>query len=269
MNNKLTAYTLCSSSSGNCTYIKHGDTELLLDAGATARQIDASLKALGSGICNIRGIFVSHEHSDHTKGLQTLSKNLHIPIYTDPKCMALIAIKAPAAEDCLCPTYAGDIIEMDGLRISVYPTPHDSARSFCYRFETDKESLGFATDIGHISDAVQDALFGCDYVVAESNYDEEMLEYGPYPAFLKERIASKRGHLSNKDCASLAPVLAGCGTKSLVLAHLSETNNTPRQAFTACRDRLAEYGVSLCGESLAGDMLLQVASPTQAVKITF
>lgn len=269
MNDKLTAYTLFSSSSGNCTYIKHGKTELLLDAGASAKQIETALSAMGTSLRNIRGIFVSHEHGDHTKGLQTISKKLHIPIYTDPVCMELIGVKAPDAEDCLCPTFAGDSVEMDGLRVTVYPSPHDSARSFCYRFETDRESLGFATDIGHISDAVQDALFGCDYVVAESNYDEDMLKYGPYPAVLKQRIAAKRGHLSNRECACLAPVLARCGTKSLVLAHLSETNNTPRAAYTACREKLAEYGVSLCGEGLAGDLLLQVASPTQPVKITF
>lgn len=269
MNEKLTAYTLFSSSDGNCTYIKYGTTELLIDAGASAKQINTALKALGTELGNIRGIFVSHEHSDHTKGLQTISKNLHIPIYTDPACMELIGMKSPSAEECLCPIYAGDCVQMDGLRISLYSTPHDSVRSFCYRFETEKESLGFATDIGHISDSVQDALFGCDFVVAESNYDEDMLRFGPYPEVLKQRIAAKRGHLSNTDCACLAPVLARCGTKSLVLAHLSKTNNAPPVAYKACKDKLNEYGVRLCGEGFAGDMLLQVASSSEITKITF
>ncbi len=269
MSEKLIAYTLFSSSDGNCTYIKYGDTELLLDAGASAKQINTALNGLGSDLTKIRGIFVSHEHSDHTKGLQVVCKKLHIPVYTDPACMALVSMKSPAAEECLCPTFAGDCVEMDGLRITVYPTPHDSVRSFCYRFETERESLGFATDMGHVSDAVQDALFGCDYVVAESNYDEDMLKFGFYPQILKNRIASKNGHLSNSACACLATVLARCGTKSLVLAHLSKNNNSPRVAFDTCKQTLTEYGVSLCGEGLAGDMRLQVASPCSPVKITF
>ncbi len=265
---RLQAYTLFSSSRGNCAYIKYGKTELLIDAGASAKQINSSLNSLGTDITNIRGIFVSHEHSDHTKGLQVISRRLHIPIYTDPDCMNLIGINAPEAESCLVPTLAGDSVEMDGLKIHIYPTPHDSMRSFCYRIETERETLGFATDIGHISEAVQDALFGCDCVLVESNHDLGMLEHGPYHPTLKRRIASDRGHLSNYACSCLAPVLARCGTRSIVLGHLSETNNTPRLAFTETREKLAEYGVKLCGESFAGDVKLQVAAVQEITQIT-
>ncbi len=265
---KLQAYTLFSSSKGNCAYIKYGKTELLIDAGASAKQINTSLQALGTDLSNIRGIFVSHEHSDHTRGLQVISKRLHIPIYTDPDCMNLIGINAPDAEGCLVPTYAGDRVEMDGLKILIYPTPHDSLRSFCYRIETERDSLGFATDIGHVSEAVQDALFGCDSVLVESNHDRTMLQNGPYPPMLKRRIAGDRGHLSNYACSCLAPVLARCGTRSIVLGHLSETNNTPRTAYEETRARLADYGVKLCGESFAGDVKLQVAAVQEITQIT-
>lgn len=266
--NKLKAYTLFSSSKGNSTYISYGKDAFLIDAGASMRAISTAVESLGGSLKKLRGIFVSHEHDDHTKGLKVISKNCGIPIYTDPKCMNLISMQAPAAEECLVPTLAGDVVHIGDIKVTVYPTPHDSVRSFCYRIETAGGSLGYATDIGHISDEVQDALFGCDSVLIESNYDPLLLQNGPYPKFLKERIDSARGHLSNAACACLAPVLARCGTRSISLAHLSETNNTPRLAFEATKERLNEYGVSLCGECFAGDLRLQVASVAQITEIS-
>lgn len=127
--------------------------------------------------------------------------------------------------------------------------------------------MGYATDIGHVSEGVQDALFGCDAVLVESNHDLTMLENGPYTPSLKKRIAGKNGHLSNSSCACLAPVLARCGTRSIVLAHLSETNNTPQKAYSASRDKLREYGVTIAGETFAADLRLAVAEPKRIVTI--
>ncbi len=268
MEKKLRAYTLFSSSKGNSTYIEYGSDRLLIDAGASARQIAASLACLNSGLSALNAVFLSHEHSDHTKGLQTISKQYGLPIYTDPLCMQLVAVNSPNAYDMLVPVEAGDTVYIGDIKVEIFPTPHDSVRSFCYRITAGDESLGFATDIGHISDAVQDAVFGCDYVVIESNYDETMLTNGPYPAMLKRRIAGKKGHLSNELCACLAPVLARCGTKSIVLAHLSETNNTPKLAYDTTREKLLEYGVSIAGEVFAADLKLQVAHPCGIVEVT-
>lgn len=268
MEKKLKAYTLFSSSKGNSTYIEYGSDRALIDAGVSAKQIASSLSALDTGLGKINAVFVSHEHSDHTKGLQTISKNYGIPVYTDPLCMQLIGVSSPAAYDMLVPVEAGDTVYIGDIKLEIFPTPHDSVRSFCYRITAGDRSLGFATDIGHISDAVQDAVFGCDYVVIESNYDEAMLVNGPYNAMLKRRIAGKKGHLANEMCACLAPVLARCGTRSIVLAHLSETNNTPALAFSATRDKLKEYGVSIAGEAFAADLRLQVAKPAGIVQIT-
>ena len=265
---KLKAYTLFSSSKGNSTYISYGKDAFLIDAGASMKGISGAIEALGGSMGKLRGIFVSHEHDDHTKGLKVISKNLRVPIYTDPKCMALIGMNAPAAEEQLIPTLAGDVVHIGDIKITVYPTPHDSVRSFCYRIETPTESLGYATDIGHISEEVQDALFGCDSVLIESNHDTQLLQDGPYPQFLKARIGGQRGHLSNAACACLVPVLARCGTRSITLAHLSETNNTPKLAFDTNKKRLAEYGVTLCGEVFAGDLRLQVAGVNTITEIT-
>lgn len=266
--NTLKAYTLFSSSKGNSTYISYGKSSFLIDAGGSMKGICERLLALGTELGRLQGIFISHEHSDHTKGLEIIAKNFDIPIYTHPKCMDIIGMHAPSAEQHLIATEGGDVAYIGDIKITVYPSPHDSVRSFCYRIESPGGSLGYATDIGHISDEVQDALFGCDSVLIESNYDKELLECGPYPDYIKARIQGRRGHLSNAACACITPVLARCGTRSITLAHLSETNNSPKLAYDESRRRLLEYGVSLCGESFAGDVRLQVAAVSDITKIT-
>ena len=240
---------------------------MLIDAGASAKAINEALLSLGTELSAIRGIFVSHEHGDHTRGLQTISKRFGIPIYTSSKCMDYISLSQPEAERHLVDVEAGDRIHIGDIDINVYPTPHDSVRSFCYRIQAGGTELGYATDIGHISDAVQDAVFGCDAVLVESNHDLQMLTNGPYNEALKRRIAGKKGHLSNDSCACLAPVLARCGTRSIVLAHLSETNNTLQKAYNTSRDKLHEYGVTLAGETFAADLRLAVAEPKGIVTI--
>lgn len=265
---RLRAYSLFSSSSANSSLICYGGDAFLIDAGASCKQIENSVTALGYSLGSLRGVFVSHEHSDHTKGLAVLTKRYGLPIYTASECMDVISVTAPSAERDFVPTVGGDTVYIGDIKVTVYPTPHDSVRSFCYRIETPHGSLGYATDIGHISDEVQDALFGCDSVFIESNHDKELLRSGPYPAFLKQRIGGQRGHLSNEACACIAPVLAKCGTRSITLAHLSETNNTPKLAYGESRCRLLEYGVSLCGESFAGDLRLQVAPVAEIREIT-
>lgn len=268
MEKKLRAYTLFSSSKGNSTYVCYGKDSFLIDAGASCKALCQGMESIGAVPQRLRGVFVSHEHSDHTKGLAVLTKKYGLSIYTDPACMDVISLAAPEAEGLLSPVIAGDTLHIGEIKVTVYPTPHDSVRSFCYRIETPRGSLGYATDIGHISDEVQDALFGCDSVLIESNHDTDMLLSGPYPDFLKRRIGGNRGHLSNEACACITPALARCGTKSITLAHLSETNNTPRLAYEESKKRLAEYGVTLCGEVFAGDLRLQVAPVCGVMQIT-
>ena len=137
------------------------------------------------------------------------------------------------------------------MRVTSFPTPHDSEGSVGYRVEIPIEgrtvTLGYATDIGHVSETVETSLRGCDAVILESNHDPEMLHAGPYPSSLKQRIASRYGHLSNYDSAALAARLCATGTKSLMLAHLSQENNTPDLALAVCREALRDHGdIALC-----------------------
>lgn len=267
MEKRLKAYTLFSSSKGNCTYVEYGADRILIDAGVSYRLIASALSALGTDMRDIDAVFVSHEHSDHTKGLQVMSKRCGLPIYTDALCMQLIGVGCPEAQEHLVPVGAGDTVYIGDIKAEIFSTSHDSVRSFCYRITAGNTSLGFATDTGCVSEDVQNAVFGCDGVVIESNYDKVMLQNGPYRDFLKKRIAGKRGHLSNDDCACLAPVLARCGTRSIVLAHLSETNNTSALAYSASSAKLREYGVTIAGETFAADVRLQVAKPNGTVEV--
>lgn len=266
MSPDIKVFTLFSSSKGNCTYIKYGSDEILIDAGASATAIEASLSSLGSSLSNIKGILVTHEHSDHVKGLEVISKRFHVPVYMSEKSEALVSINAPTAADNAVLIDSGDELVLGDIGVKVFDTPHDSVKSLCFRIELGNKTLGFATDLGHVSDSVQDAVFGADGVIIESNHDEAMLRNGPYPYHLKERILGKNGHLSNSSCAALLPALVRCGAKGIVLAHLSENNNTPFLAYRQSAEMLRSYGVKLSGEEFAADACLRVAevkSPTE------
>ena len=227
----LVAYTLFSGSSGNCTYIKSGKTEILIDAGRSAKQIEDALTRVGSSIKNISGIFVTHEHSDHVCGLEMLSKKYHIPVHfaypSYDKCVK--------ADGFLKSCAVRHEIEyekiLDNLKISSFKIPHDSASNVGYIISDGESSLGTATDIGHITEDMARKLSSCKWVILEANHDVEMLKNGPYPAFLKERILSENGHLSNKNSARLACFFAENGVVCLTLAHLSEENNSPSLAY--------------------------------------
>ena len=243
----ITAYTLFSSSSGNCLYVKTPDAEILIDAGVSARAVEKSLLTIGSSLSNIRAIFVTHEHVDHVKGLEVISKKHHIPTHM-VSASARAMIRDPESSllrDLYLhpPVYS---VRLGETVISSFPTPHDSAASVGYTVEYEGEKFGLATDIGHITSEIATALTGADAVVLESNHDVDMLMHGPYPRELKLRVASKRGHLSNAECAEFASELAQSGTEAFMLAHLSKENNEPTLALDEIRGAVEEYGAYVC-----------------------
>lgn len=260
---KLSAYTLFSGSSGNCVYIKSADAELLIDAGVSARAVEKALHEVGSSLDRIAAIFITHEHVDHTRGLEVISKKYHIPTHmTEPSARALIT--DPHA------SLLGDLylhrqmfsVRFGNTTVCSFATPHDSAASVGYTVSYTEENgstekLGVATDIGHIDDSIVSSLIGADSVIIEANHDVEMLLSGPYPYPLKRRILSDTGHLSNDKSAELAKLLAAKGTKHFLLAHLSKENNYPPTAEAAVRSALADYE----------DITLAVASPDQPTKL--
>lgn len=254
----ITAYVLYSGSSGNATYIRTPDAEILIDAGVSARAVEKNLNTIGSSLSNISAIFVTHEHTDHTKGLEVISKKHHIPTHmVNASARAFIHDPNASLLNDLYLHPSVFSVRFGDTVITSFPTPHDSAASVGYTVEYHGEKFGFATDIGHISNEITEALSGSDAVVIESNHDVDMLLMGPYPYPLKRRVLSDKGHLSNANCAELATLLAETGTKHFVLAHLSKENNYPPAANIVTREALSSFA----------NITLAVASPDTPTKV--
>lgn len=233
--------SLFSSSSGNCTLIGDGKTRILIDAGVSAKKISIALSDREIDPATLSGIFVTHEHSDHTNGIRVLCTKHNIPVYATEG--TLIGMK-----NIVNGKYPTDVIGNQGLgigdmHIKPFPTPHDSLESCGYTIEfSDGRKIAVATDIGHMTDTVKENLLGCELVMLESNHDIGMLKNGAYPYYLKRRILSDVGHLCNEACAETAVELIKEGTKHLYLGHLSEENNLPQLAYQTTFSALVTAG---------------------------
>lgn len=243
---------LYSGSGGNSTYLNCDGEEFLIDAGVSCKALEAGLCEIGTSLSNIRAIFITHEHSDHIKGLEIISKKHSIPVYMNTNSAKYIYCTSghDNLKTVLKHLDPAESISFDNCRFSVTKTPHDSWGSVCYRVDGTDESFGLATDIGYITKGIAAALLGCRKVVLESNHDIEMLRNGPYPKMLQDRILSRSGHLSNDDCARFLPYLAQSGTEKVFLAHLSKENNTPEVALLAAEGTAKDIGLELavCAE---------------------
>ncbi len=230
--------TLCSGSKGNCTLVKYRDTAILVDAGRSTKYIKSALASVGILPEEISAIFLTHSHSDHTSALKVWTSNFHTPIH------ASVAVCSAVERNCGADVLHSHSIEFEetvgDIAVKSFPTDHDSFGSVGYRFTLGDTSVGIATDLGHVTDRVREGLSGCAAAVIESNHDVDMLLRGPYPPDLKQRILSRYGHLSNESGADFARYLADNGTSRLMLAHISEINNTPELAYRASVTALAD-----------------------------
>ena len=220
---------LASSSKGNAIYIGSEREGILIDAGIGPRTLSKAL-ALGGveGPSAIRAIFVTHEHSDHIKGLLKLTEQLDVPVYGSRETLVELVHKNAIAPTTKLFEINRKAVTAAEIETRAFTTSHDSAHSLGYRFTLPNgDTLAVCTDLGVVTPEVHAALSGSKTVLLESNYDRNMLRDGPYPVFLKERIASESGHLSNNDCADELIALASTGTEHFVLGHLSEENNRP------------------------------------------
>ncbi len=249
--------SLGSGSSGNMTYIRVGDVRLLIDAGISNRAAERAMAEIGVDPNTIDAIFVTHEHTDHVKGLPVFTKKHPTKVHA----AGITADFVECADGCLVkhPPLYSEVVGC--VTVSSFVTPHDSRCSVGYIISSndDDTKVGFATDLGHVSGETEELLAECEYVVLESNHDPNLLRYGPYPHYLKQRIASNTGHLSNADCASCVTRLAGRGVKGIMLAHLSEENNRPELALIESSTALERSGKS--------DLVLRVAARCVPVRL--
>ena len=230
---ELKTCSLSSGSSGNAVYIGCGESNILIDAGRTAKALTELLAGIGVQFNKISAIFITHEHIDHVSALKVLVSRYKTPVYMiwesynnlsdDYKSVlgGVINFITP-----------GDIINIGDLSVCCYPVLHDSAANVGYIISCGKaKAVGIVTDIGYMTRQVADAVCGCKILYIESNHDLEMLKNSSYPEYLKQRIRSKTGHLSNKDCAASLPYFIKNGAEKIILYHLSGENNIKELAL--------------------------------------
>ncbi|MCL5126586.1 MAG: MBL fold metallo-hydrolase [Deltaproteobacteria bacterium] len=231
---------LASGSSGNSYLIRNNESSLLIDAGLSGKQIIERLDCAGVDPCCLKAILVSHAHMDHIKGIGVLSRKFKIPVFINEKTFV-------AAEKTLGKLYrretfkTGKIFEYAGFKIHPFSVPHDCADPVGFRISNGTARFGIATDLGVATGLVRNLLTGLNAVILESNHDPLMLRDGPYPWELKQRVRSRLGHLSNDQSAQLLQSIVSDELRVVILAHMSETNNTEELAERCVRESLQAF----------------------------
>jgi phosphoribosyl 1,2-cyclic phosphodiesterase len=235
----LSVCVLASGSKGNAIYISDGRTNLLFDAGLSGREIQKRMQEAGLSAADLHGVVVSHEHSDHVRGVGVLARRYHLPVYVSASTAAAAAPQLGRIED-LRTIRIGTTFNVDGLQIHPFSTSHDAQDPAGFTISHQSCKIGIATDLGIATGMVRHHLKACDLLVLEANHDPRMLAEGPYPWPLKQRIKGRSGHLSNEASRDLLAELKHSGLCHVILAHLSETNNTPAKAREAFERLMCE-----------------------------
>jgi phosphoribosyl 1,2-cyclic phosphodiesterase len=238
-------YSIASGSSGNCTYVGSSRTNLLVDAGISAKRIESGLNEIDVKPDTIQGILVTHEHTDHIMGLRVLARRYRIPIYaTYGTIREIRSLKAAQdiSDELFLPVKPNEPFRINDITIEPFSTSHDAADPVCYTMQADGRKLGIATDLGMYDDYIVSKLDSSDLLMVEANHDVNMLMVGRYPYFLKQRILGIRGHLSNEASAELISRLAGIRLKHVLLAHLSKENNYEELAYETVLCGLSDKG---------------------------
>ena len=238
-------HSLISGSSGNCSLFSAKSTNILIDCGMSGKQLERQLEKLNLSGKDLNAILVTHEHIDHIKGIGVVSRRYDIPVFATEQThieMSRIGI----SDKNRCIISPDRPFEIEDATLDAFSIPHDAADPVGYRIYFSGEKYSVATDIGTMTNELFDSISGSHSVILESNHDIDMLINGHYPEHLKQRILGTFGHMSNELAAKTAVALANRGTKNIMLAHLSEENNTPQIAYdtvsAALKDAGAEKG---------------------------
>ncbi|MBT2756498.1 MBL fold metallo-hydrolase [Mesobacillus foraminis] len=242
---------LASGSTGNAIYVETEDQSFLVDAGLSGKQMDALFKEVGREMKNLSGILVTHEHSDHIKGIGIVARKYKLPIYANDKtwkAMDGLIGEVPVDQKF---TFEMETVKSFGsLDIESFGVSHDAAEPMFYVFHHEGKKLVLITDTGYVSDRMKGIITNADAYVFESNHDVQMLRMGRYPWNIKRRILGDYGHVSNEDAAIAMSEVAGDNTKSIYLAHLSLDNNMKDLARMSVSQTLESRGIAV-GEQLS------------------
>ncbi|MCD6354017.1 MAG: MBL fold metallo-hydrolase [Prolixibacteraceae bacterium] len=243
---------IASGSNGNCYYIGNEKEAVLIDAGISGKQIIARMTERGLNPSKIGALFITHEHGDHIRGARGVTKKFQVPVYLTAKTHNK-SYKNMRTDN---PKYfiPGDEITIGDFTIFSFLKNHDAAEPCSFRIQYRNKNVGVFTDIGEACDNVKSNLQKCDTLFLESNYDEKMLRDGSYPYFLKQRIASGVGHLSNDQAFDLLEKYAGENLKCVFLSHLSKENNTPEKAAERMKSLSSKFEIKLTSRYEAGEV---------------
>jgi phosphoribosyl 1,2-cyclic phosphodiesterase len=241
---------LGSGSSGNATLVSDGDKHILVDVGLSGRETARRLAECGVGAQDISAIVISHEHGDHSRGVAPFAKHLDVPIFmTDGAYKACADSGMIINERKLQRIETGAAFEVCGMLFTPFAVPHDAADPIGLSIERNGVKIGIVLDLGYVTNLVVERLRGCDGIVLESNHDINMLKVGPYPWALKQRVMSRRGHLSNDLVAEFLTNGFDGRARHVILAHLSEKNNLPDLAMLSARRALEERSGLACTQT--------------------
>lgn len=247
-----------SGSSGNCYYLATAGDAMLIDAGVGIRNIKKHLHSYGINLSSVTKILITHDHADHIKSVGVISTEYDIPVYATKDVHAgiqrnyCVPRKIPA-DNCRL-IEPGVRIKLGDFYITPFVVPHDSSGNVGFRVEVDDVTFCLMTDVGHVTEEMQQYIGEANYLVLEANYDKEMLNNGPYPQHLKVRITNPTGHLSNHDCAEAIANFATMNLKHVWLCHLSEENNHPVLALKTIEQVLRSYGLIVGKDFVVEDL---------------
>lgn len=253
-----------SGSKGNATFVEAAGSRILIDAGFSGVEIERRLAAIGVEVASLSAILVSHEHSDHIRGVQVLARRYQLPVLVSRATMAAAGRELSRIEQWLEIAPGCDLNFRD-LDIHPFALSHDAAEPLGFVIRHRQLSLGYCTDSGKVSGLMRHRLSGCHGLVLECNHDPEMLKNGGYPPALQQRIRSQEGHLANHEAALFLIELIHDGLEHVVLAHISETNNTHELALATVTEHLrkhgntgglpASFGLSLAHQDRVGEVV--------------
>lgn len=253
--------SIASGSSGNCIYIGSENTHILVDAGISNKRIEQGLNEIGLKGSDLSGVVITHEHSDHIKGLGVLARRHGVPIYATRETIEEISCVKSLGEypkELLHPVKPDVDFSVGDLEICPFSIDHDAANPVAYRVKHEKKQVAVATDMGHFDPYIIDHLKGLDALLLESNHDVNMLETGPYPYYLKRRILGDHGHLSNENAGRLLNYVLHDHMKHILLGHLSKENNYEKLAYETvkleidqgdCPYRSSDFPIEVAGRN--------------------
>lgn len=260
----LKLYPLFSGSSGNMYLIESEKTNIIIDVGVSYKKCKNALASIGKSFENVSAIFITHEHTDHIRGLSQIIKRENIPVYSSNLTCEYILESLKNTNisnfninpiDKNCSTAIMDIT------VNPFDISHDALEPFGYKINSNGSTIAIATDLGIMTNHVMDNLHAADFVVIESNYDKNTLDAGSYPFMIKKRIDSSNGHLSNEESTSAILELAKAGKRNFLLAHLSENNNLPVLAHSTLESSLliegfniADFNINLAGKEFSKEV---------------